>query len=129
MSPMTRAGEQDLAAVDDREIAAQLLDVFDDVRRQNDRTRFPDLTQQVQKPHALLGVEPGRRLVDDDQLWIPQQRDGDAEALAHAAREGADALVPHIPQVRPPQQRLDYLTPRSGVDETLQDREVIQQPL
>src|SRR3954468_23126470 len=82
-----RAGEKDLAAIDDREIAAQLLDVFDDVRRQNDRTPFPDLTEQVQKPHALLGVEPGRRLVDDDQLWISEQRDGDAEALAHAARE------------------------------------------
>ena len=39
--------------------------------------------------HARLdrGVEPGRRLVEDEQLRVGRQRDGDDDALLHAARQ------------------------------------------
>ena len=106
--------EQDLAAVDDRHAAAQLLDVLDDVRREDDDAVLADLAQQVQEADALGRVEPRGRLVDDDQLRVAEQRDGDAEALPHAAGERAELLLAHLPQVGPPEQRLDDVAPRPG---------------
>ncbi len=54
---------------------------------------LPELGEQVAEAHALLGVEPHGGLVDDEQLGVAEQRLGDADALAHAAREAAEAPV------------------------------------
>ena len=62
--------EQDFAPVDDRHAVAQLLDVLDDVRREDHDAVLTDLAEQVEEADALLRVEPGRRLVDDDQLRV-----------------------------------------------------------
>ncbi len=59
---------------------------------------------------------------------FPSRGDGDTEALAHAAGKPADALGPHVPAVRPSQQRLDDVAPRSGVAEPLHRAEVFGQP-
>ena len=66
-----------------------------------------ELGEQVEEAHPLGRVEPRRRLVDDDQLGISEEGHGDAEPLAHAARERAQLLAPHVPQVRLPEERLD----------------------
>ena len=60
---------------------------------------------------------------------LPSKRDGDAEALPHAAGEGADSLLAHLPQVRASEQRFDDVAPRPALDDPLQHREVIEQPL
>ena len=49
--------------------------------------------EQVEEAVALLGIEAGGRLVDDDQLGVADQRLGDAEPLPHAAGETGDCLV------------------------------------
>ena len=121
--------EQDLAAVDDRHPRAQLAHVLDDVRGEEDDAVLAQLGEQVEEAHALGRVEAGRRLVDDHQLRIAQQRDGDAEALAHAARVAAELLLAHVPQVRLPQQRLDDLLARAALGDALEQREVIEQVL
>ena len=81
--------EPNTAAIDDRDARAELTDVVDDVRRQDDDAVLSELGEQIQKAHALFGVEPGRRLVDDDQAGITEQCDRDPEPLAHAARKAA----------------------------------------
>ena len=64
------------------------------------------------KAKPLGRVEPGRRLVDDDDLRIAEQRLGDAEALAHAAGEGRDRALARVEEVGLLQQRLNLLAPQ-----------------
>src|SRR5207244_6387786 len=82
--------ETDLTAVDDRHARAQLADVIDDVCRENDDAVLTQLRQQVEKAYALGGVETRRGLIDDDEARIAEQRDRDAEPLAHAAGKAAE---------------------------------------
>ena len=49
--------------------------------------------QQVEDLDHAERVDRRRRLVEDEQVGRLDQRVGDAEALAHAARVGADPVV------------------------------------
>jgi hypothetical protein len=71
--------------VQDRHAPAQVGDVGHDVRGQNDDHLLSDVRQQVVKAHPLLGIQPRRRLVDDDEPGIAKQRLRDAEPLLHPA--------------------------------------------
>ena len=51
-----------------------------------------ELLQQVADPLDPLGVEAVGRLVEDQDLWVGEQRRGDAEPLAHAERELPDTF-------------------------------------
>ena len=51
------------------------------------------LGEQVVEAQALLGIEPGGGLVDDDEPRIAGDRLGDAEPLAHAARVALDRAL------------------------------------
>ena len=82
-----------------RHARAEVGDVLDDVGREDDDDVLADLGEQVEEAVALLGIEAGGRLVDDDQLGIADQRLGDAEALAHAAGEAGQRLLAHVPQI------------------------------
>ena len=55
-------------------------------------TSSPISDSRFEKAVALVGIEAGGRLVDDDQLRPAGERDRDAESLLHAAGESADAL-------------------------------------
>ena len=98
-------------------LRAEVADVFDDVRGEDDHDVLADLREQVVKAHALLGIESRGRLVDDDQLRIAEQRLRDAEALPHAAGEGAEVLLARVVEVRPLQQRVDGVAPLARVDD------------
>ena len=67
----------------------------------------PISASRLRKRTRSSGIEPRGRLVDDDQLRVAEQRDGDAEALAHAAGEAAELLLARVPQVRLLEQRVD----------------------
>jgi hypothetical protein len=95
------------ARIDDRELAAQVGNVADDVRRQDHDHVGGDVGEQVVEADALSGSRPGGRLVDDDELRVAEQRLGDAEALPHAAREAAEVLLANGMQVDAMQQRVD----------------------
>src|SRR5687768_9871845 len=82
--------EDDLAVVDDRHAAAELGHVLDDVRREDDDGVLAEVAEEIEEAHALGGVESGGGLVDDDKLWIRQESNRDAEALAHAAGVAAE---------------------------------------
>ena len=69
------------------------------MRGQDDDDVLADLGEQVEEAVAFLRIETGRRLVDDDQAGVADQRLGDAEALAHAAGESGERLVAHVPEI------------------------------
>ena len=87
------------------------------MRREDDDGALPELAQQVEEAHALRGVEPRRRLVDDDEPRVAQQRDRDAEPLAHAARVAAQLPPAHVPEVRLAQERVRFLNLLSEIGE------------
>ena len=113
--------------MNDGHVAAQVADVGDDVRGENDDDVLADGAEQIVEAHALFGVEAGGGLVDDDEPRIAQQRLRDAEALLHAAGIAAQRLVAMVPQVGLPQQGVDHIAPLLGVLDALQRCEVRQQ--
>ncbi len=49
-------------------------DAFDDMRREKDDTVFAKFGQEIEEPNALGWVEAGRRLVNDHEHRVPEQR-------------------------------------------------------
>ncbi len=97
-------------AGDDRDAVAEVLDLVHQVRGQQHGQ--PVLGQPVhERAHVAhaRGVEPGRRLVEQQQPRIAQQRPGDAEALLHAVRVAADLVVTSRVQVDGVQRVVDPL--------------------
>ena len=89
-----RALRDDVAVVDDRGDVAGLLDLVEQVRGEQHGAALGDqLADQVAELEDAGRVEPVDRLVEDQQLGVAEQAAGDAEALAHAERVGADLVV------------------------------------
>src|SRR4029453_401634 len=82
----------ELAAMDDHDLVDDLLDLGEDVTRDEDR---PPLrrkrAQELAKPTDSLWVEPVRRLVEHEDAGIAEQRSREAQPLAHAERVTAGA--------------------------------------
>ena len=84
-------GDDEPAGVDHHDVVAHLLHVVEQVRghqhRDAERAEAGD-----QGEHLLPAerIEPGRRLVEQDQLGVADERLGELGALAHAGREAAD---------------------------------------
>ena len=120
------AGQPHLALGGDRHPRAEVGDVGDDVGREDDDHRFPDRREQVQEALPLLGIEPRRRLVDDQETRIAEQRLGDAEALPHAAGEGAELARARVQKIRLPEQRVHDVLALALRRDSLENREVIE---
>ena len=97
---LRRRLRDEAALADHGDLRSDGLDVGDDVRREDHDAALADLREQVAETHALLRVEADRRLVDDDELRIAEERLGDAEALAHAAGVAAEPPVRGAVEVR-----------------------------
>src|SRR5579862_1511791 len=97
------------------------------MRGENDDHVLTDGAEQVMEAHALLGIEAGGGLVDNDEPWIAQQRLRDAEALLHAAGEAAQRLVAMVPEIRLAEQRVDDIAAFTRVFEALELRKVREQ--
>ena len=83
-----RALDDDAAAVDDREPRGEPVGLLQVVRREQDRHQLLARQALDLVPHlrARLGVEAGRRLVEEQHLRAVQQADRDVEPALHAAR-------------------------------------------
>ena len=77
---------------------AQRGDVLGLVGGQDHGAALADPGHQVAEPQPLLGVETRRRLVEDEQLGVAEQRLGDAHPAAHAAGQGADPAAGDVGQ-------------------------------
>ena len=85
---LRRVERDDAAAVHDRDAIAQRLGLVEVVRRQHDGAVLGgDRADHVPEVAARLRVEAGRGLVEEHDLGVVHEREGDREALLLAARE------------------------------------------
>ena len=83
-----RAEREQLAPVDDREPVAELVGLLHVVRGEQDRlTRGVQLAEDVPERDAALRIEPGGRLVEEEDRRPVHDRPGHHEPLRHAAGE------------------------------------------
>ena len=103
-----RALVDDPPAAHDGDAVAQLLDLGELVAREQHRDplRGEPLDQRAHVAHAR-GIEAGRRLVQQQQPWPPDQRGRDAEPLSHAVRVAADLVTPAAREVDDVERLLD----------------------
>ena len=88
------APSDDAALVHDHQPIAELLGLVHVVGRDDERDAFAlEPVQPIPQEVASLGVEAGRRLVEQDDVGLVDERAGDREPPAHAARQALDALV------------------------------------
>ena len=84
----------DLPAVDDGDVAAERLGLFQIVRREDDGGAvLVDLAQELPHRAADLDVHAGRRLIEDQQARLVHQRARDHQPALHAAGQAARHLL------------------------------------
>src|SRR6476620_10819437 len=101
--------------MDDHDLVDDLLDLGEDVTRDEDR---PPLlrkrAQKLAKPTDSLWVEPVRRLVEHEDAGIAEQRAREAQALAHSERVTTGAAPRSILKVDDLENLLDPRARDSG---------------
>ena len=112
-SSVTRAGQRDTAAVEQRHPVAHALHLVEMVRGQQDRGAVGlERADHVEKFLRRVRVERGGRLVEDGDARPLHQDLGEPEPLAHALREGAD---PRRARHRPSPTRSSASANRSSI--------------
>ena len=68
---------------------------------QDDRNaqRVPDLQDRLGRATGLLGVHPGNRLIEQEQVWLGAERPGDLDALLIAVRQDTDRQLELVAQL------------------------------
>ena len=103
----------DAPVIDDRDAVAQPFGFFHVVRGQHDRAaRAAKAQHQLPQLAARLRIQPGRRLVEEQDVRLADQRARDRQPLPLAARQLADPRVTLLSQLDVGQQRGDR--PRRG---------------
>jgi hypothetical protein len=74
----------------------------------------------------LCRVETCGGLVHNQDTRVTYQCLGDTEALSHSPRESLQALLAHSPKVDLDKKLFDKIAPRTPVDDTFEDSEVIE---
>ena len=104
------AVHDDPTLVEDRDPVGELFGLVQVLRReQHRRAVLGELLDGLPHLDAPLGVEPGRRLVEEDDRRIPDEAHRDVEAAAHATR-----VRRHLPRRRVGQ--------REAVEQVVRDR-------
>ena len=88
-SSLAVPARDDAAVVDHDDLVGEPVGLLEVLRREQQR-RAAGHERGDHLPHvqAGLGVEPGRRLVEEDDLGVGHERAGEVEAAPHAARVG-----------------------------------------
>ncbi len=91
---MHRLGGEQLAGADDDEVVGEHGELGDQVAGHEHRAALVgEAAQRGAQPADAVGVESVGRLVEQQHLGFAEQGAGEGEALAHAEREAAGALV------------------------------------
>jgi len=80
--------EDDLAPVHQRDLGAGRADVLDQVGGYDHGGPPAQVPEQGTEVHPLLGVEPGRRLVQQQQFGLVDDGLRDADPAQHPAGQG-----------------------------------------
>ena len=100
----------DPTLVEDRDPVGELFGLVQILRReQHRRAVLGEFLDGLPHLDARLGVEPGRRLVEEDDRRIPDEAHRDVEAAAHATR-----VCRHLPRGRVGQ--------RETIEQAIRDR-------
>ena len=114
-----RAVEQDPAAVQHDHPLAQRGHVLGLVGGDHDGRRLACAAEHVAKPAPLGRVQPGGRLVEDQQVRVAEHRLGEHDASALAARQRADPLGRHVGQADQVDDPAYLVVPACGSDHSL----------
>ena len=106
-----RAGGDDPPAVDDDHTLAHHRHLGQDVRREDDRVGAGQRLDELPDADDLLGIEPDRRLVEDQHLRIGDERLGEADPLAVPLREPPDQPLAHVGDLAPLEHLADAAPP------------------
>ena len=89
LSSVEGAVHDDPTLVEDRDPVGELFGLVQVLRREQHRRAMPgEFLDGLPHLDAPLGVEPGRRLVEEDHRRIPDEAHRDVETAAHATRIG-----------------------------------------
>ena len=103
---------EDLAAIDDRDAGAQLLELGQDVAADDDGLAHrTELAEELAKLDPRARVETGRRLVEEQHLRVVDERVGEAQPLLHAARQVLDVGVALVAEIDQLEQVADHPAP------------------
>ena len=100
---------------DDDHAVRRLDDLGEEVAgHEHAATLGGELAQEAAHPCDAFGVESAGRLVEHDDLGIPQERARHREALAHAGRVAADTPVARPDEAHEREQLVDTATRNAG---------------
>ena len=110
---LRRPAGHDLAAVDDREVVGEHVGLLEVLRRQEDRDAVVARQARHLLPHvgAALRVEPGGRLVEEEDARVMHERERQVEPALHAARVAADLAVRRVGEADALEQRVAARAP------------------
>ncbi len=121
------APEKDLPACQDRHVAAGLADIFHDVGGEQHHPVGGQSHQQVAEADALLRVQPGGRLIHDQEARIVDKRLSDPHAPFHPAGEPLELTVSDLGQPHQVQHLGHPAAPLGRVSHPFQDRHVVHE--
>src|SRR6185503_783517 len=126
-----RPERDDLAVVHDGYALAEPLGFVHVVRRQHDRAAGAlEFFDELPELAACLRIEPGRRLVEKQELRIADERAREREPLLLAARQRADARAPLLLELHEPDDVLDrrpFVKEAAEQADGLLDRELFRE--
>ncbi len=116
---------QHLAAIDDRDAGAQLLELGQDVAADEDRlAQRAQFAEQLAKLDPCPRVEAGGGLVEEQDLGVVDERVRQAEPLLHAARQRLDVLVALVAEVDELEEVADHASSAGRRDAVAASEEV-----
>ena len=113
---------------DESDVGGRRLDIGDDMRGEDHDALAGELREQVAETDALFGVESGRGLIDDEKLWIVEQRLSDADSLLHSSGKASQRATAHIGEVHQVQELVDA-PPRCGRVQAFDGGKVLEELL
>ena len=95
---LDRALRRDLPLVHDDHVVAGVLDVGQQMRREDqvDVLVVAEIADELEHLVAALGIHPVRRLVEEQQIGIVHERLRELDALLHARGIGLDVAVARL---------------------------------
>ncbi len=101
-------GCDNVAAVDDDDVLADVLDQIELVAREQDRAaRGGDLGKQRGHVRDCQGIETRERFVEHEQIRIVHESSDELYALLIAVRQRVDAIVPSVRETEPLEPPID----------------------
>src|SRR5579863_6869407 len=95
-----RAAADDAAVIDDDRAGADRIDLFEKMRRDDDRFRRADRVNELANTMFLIGIEAVGRLVENQHVGIVDEGLREADSALEAFRQGIDAPMQDLAELQ-----------------------------